>query len=150
MKKSAIILGVLFFSFGASHAQDFLELLKKDLNKEKRSLLAEAMDIKEENKTAFWEIYGEYETASNKLIDSRSSNLNKFADNYENLTDEIADEIASTHMSSKASQLKIQKSTYKKMKKTIGAVQAARFIQIMNQVQLLIDVQIASEVPLIE
>ena len=36
------------------------------------------------------------------------------------------------------------------MKKIIGARQAARFIQIMNQVQLLIDLQIASEVPLIE
>ncbi|MCF6361024.1 MAG: hypothetical protein L3J29_09715 [Cyclobacteriaceae bacterium] len=150
MKKLAIVLGVLMFSFGSSQAQELLELLKKDLNKEKRSLVAEAMDIKEENKTAFWEAYGEYETATNELIDMRAKNINKFAENYDKLTDEIADEIASTYMSSKSKQLKIQKTTYKKLKKLMGARQAARFIQIMNQVQLLIDVQIASEVPLIE
>ncbi|VAW27303.1 hypothetical protein MNBD_BACTEROID06-1285, partial [hydrothermal vent metagenome] len=103
-----------------------------------------------ENKTAFWEVYGEHETATNTLIDMRAKNIEKFADNYENLTDEVADEIVSTYMTSKAKQLKIQKTTYKKMKKIMGARQAARFIQIMNQVQLLIDVQIASEVPLIE
>ncbi len=150
MKKLVLMLGVFMFSYGNSQAQELLELLKRDLNKEKRQLVAEAMDIKEENKTAFWEVYGEYETATNSLIDMRAKNIEKFADNYENLTDDVADEIASTYMSSKASQLKIQKSTYKKLKKLMGAKQAARFIQIMNQVQLLIDVQIASEVPLIE
>ncbi len=150
MKKLAIIIGVFMFSFGSSQAQELLDLLKKDLNKEKRTLVAEAMDIKEENKTAFWEAYGEYETSTNTLIDMRAKNIEKFADNYDKLTDEIADEIASTYLSSKAKQLKIQKATYKKMKKIIGARQSARFIQIMNQVQLLIDMQIASEVPLIE
>lgn len=150
MKKLAIILGVLFFSYGTSQAQELLDLLKKDLNKEKRSLVSEAMDIKEENKTAFWEIYGEHETASSKQIDLRAKNINKFADNYEKLTDEIAGEIAATYFEIESSRLKNEKATYKKMKKVIGEVQAARFIQIMNQVQLLIDVQIASEIPLIE
>lgn len=150
MKKIAIILGVLLFSYGTSQAQELLDLLKKDLNKEKRTLVSDAMDIKEENKTAFWEIYGEYETASDKLIDLRAKNINNFADNYEKLTDEIANEIASTYIEIETGKLKNTKTTYKKMKKVIGAIQATRFIQIMNQVQLLIDVQIASEIPLIE
>jgi hypothetical protein len=150
MKKLAIILGVLFFSYGTSQAQELLELLKKDLNKEKRTLLSEAMDVKEENKTAFWEIYGDYETASNKLIDLRSKNINTFADNFEKLTADITDEIAATYFEIETGKLKNDKATFKKMKKVIGSVQATRFIQIMNQVQLLIDVQIASEIPLIE
>ena len=150
MKKLAIILGVLFFSYGTSQAQELLELLKKDLNKEKRSLVAEAMDIKAENKTVFWEIYGEHETATNELIDLRAKNITKFADNYDKLTDDIADEIASTYLTIEAGKLKIDKTYYKKLKKVVGAIQAARFIQIMNQVHLLIDVQIASEIPLIE
>ena len=108
------------------------------------------MDIKAENKTAFWEIYGAHETASDKLIDLRAKNINRFADNYDKLSDEIANEIASTYIEIETGKLKNSKATYKKMKKVVGAVQAARFIQIMNQVQLLIDVQIASEIPLIE
>lgn len=150
MKKLAIIVGVLFFSYGTSQAQELLDLLKKDLNKEKRTLVSDAMDIKEENKTAFWEIYGEHETVSNKMIDLRAKNINKFADNYEKLSDEIADEIAATYFEIESGTLKNEKTTYKKMKKVIGAIQAARFIQIMSQVQLLIDVQLAGEIPLIE
>ena len=150
MKKITIILGVVLFSFGNSQAQELLELLKHELNKEKRELVAEAMDIKAENKTVFWEIYGEHETATNELIDMRAKNIEKFADNYDKLTDEIADEIAANYLRIETEKLKIDKSYYKKMKKVVGAIQAARFIQIMNQVQLLIDLQIASEVPLLE
>lgn len=150
MKKLAIIIGVFMFSYGSSQAQELLELLKHDLNKEKRELLAEAMDIKEENKTAFWQVYAEYETASNELIDMRAKNIEKFAENFENLTDEVADEIADTYLKIETGKLKIDKTYYKKFKKIVGSMQAARFVQIMNQVQLLIDLQVASEVPLIE
>ncbi len=150
MKKLAIILGMSLFSFASSQAQELLALLKQDLNKEKRALVAEAMDIKEENKTAFWQLYGEYETESNKMIDLRAENIEKFAGHFENLSEEVANEIASNYFVIETGRLKNDKAYYKKMKKVIGAVQAARFIQIMSQVQLLIDVQIASEVPLIE
>ncbi|MCF6353049.1 MAG: hypothetical protein L3J06_08570 [Cyclobacteriaceae bacterium] len=150
MKKTAIILGLFLFSYGASPAQELLELLKKDLNKEKRALVAEAMDIKEENKTDFWQLYGEYETEINRLIDLRAKNIEKFAESFENLNDEVANELVSNYFEIETGKLKNNKAYYKKMKKVIGAVQAARFIQIMEQVQLLIDVQVASEVPLVE
>ncbi len=150
MKKLAIVLGVFMFSFGSSQAQELLELLKKDLNKEKRSLVAEAMNIKEENKTSFWQLYGEYETETNRLIDLRAKNIEKFSENFEKLNDEVANELVSNYFEIETGKLKNNKNYYKKIKKVIGAVQAARFIQIMEQVQLLIDVQIASEVPLVE
>lgn len=150
MKRTLLILGLFLFSYGNTQAQDLLELLKHDLNKEKRQLVAEAMHIKEENKTVFWEIYTEYETEFNKLIDLRAKNIETFSKNFGSLTDDIADDIASNFIEIQTDKLKNSKKTYKKLKKEIGATQAARFIQIMNQVQLLIDVQIASEVPLIE
>ena len=79
-----------------------------------------------------------------------AKNINKYGDKFENLTDDSTNEIASTYFEIETDKLKNNKAYYKKMKKAIGAIQAARFIQIMNQVQLLIDVQIASELPLIE
>ena len=150
MKKLAIIIGVIFFSAGNSMAQDVMELIKSDINKEKRSILEEALDIKKENETSFWQIYAEYEEASNKLVDMRAGNIKKFADNYVNLTEEIADEIASSYLEIESGRLKNKKTYYKKMKKVIGSIQATRFMQIMGRIQLVIDVQVAEEVPLLE
>ena len=131
-------------------AQDVMELIKSDINKEKRSILEEALDIKKENETSFWQIYAEYEEASNKLVDMRAGNIKKFADNYVNLTEEIADEIASSYLEIESGRLKNKKTYYKKMKKVIGSIQATRFMQIMGRIQLVIDVQVAEEVPLLE
>ncbi len=150
MKKTLVSIALILISFSLTQAQELIDLLKRDLNKEKRTLVAEAMNIKEENKTAFWELYGQYETDMNKLVDMRVSNIEKFADNYGKLTDDVANQVASTYFNIKTNRLKTNKLYYKKMKKVIGAIQAARFIQIMEQVQLLIDVQIATEVPLVE
>lgn len=150
MKKiilSALLVGI---TFSYSQAQELLDLLKHDLNKEKRTLVSEAMDIKEEHKATFWQLYGEYESTMNSMADKRAQNIEKFADNYGKLTDDVANEVASTYFDIKVNRLKTNKLYYKKMKKVIGAIQAARFIQIMEQVQLLIDVQIAAEVPLVE
>ena len=131
-------------------AQDVMELIKSDINKEKRSIIEEALDIKKENEASFWQIYAEYEEASNKLVDMRAGNIKKFADNYVNLTEEIADEIASSYLEIESGRLKNKKTYYKKMKKVIGSIQATRFMQIMGRIQLVIDVQVAEEVPLLE
>ena len=45
---------------------------------------------------------------------------------------------------------KLKKKYFKKFEKAVSAVVAAKFIQIENQINLLVDLQIASELPLIE
>ena len=150
MKKIIAFVVVLSLTASGAFAQELLNLIKKDLNKEKRSLVAEAMDIKKENETAFWNLYSAYEAENDKLIDNRAANIKKFADNYETLTPEVADELAKTALKVQADRAKINAAYYKKMSKVVGNIQAARFIQVMNQVQLVLDIQVASEIPLIE
>jgi hypothetical protein len=66
------------------------------------------------------------------------------------VTDDVAAELAKTYFEIRANRLKINKAYYKKAAKIISKKEAARFIQILAQIQLLIDIQIAAEIPLIE
>ena len=45
---------------------------------------------------------------------------------------------------------KLRKKYWKRFKKALPATLAARFLQLEHQIELLVDLQIASEVPLIE
>jgi hypothetical protein len=45
---------------------------------------------------------------------------------------------------------KLKKKYFKKFEKALSAVVAAKFVQVENQINLLIDLQIASELPLIK
>ena len=45
---------------------------------------------------------------------------------------------------------KLKKKYFKKFEKALSAITAAKFIQVENQINLLIDLQIASDLPLIK
>lgn len=150
MKRSLFsLLLTLVLPFSLS-AQDFLDLVRTEVNFEKRALVAEAMEIPSTQSIEFWNTYSNFEIEIDRLGDQRMANIKKFAENFENMSDKVASEIASTYFSTHQDRYKIYKKYYNKFAKIIGNKKAVRFYQIMDQIQLLIDIQIASEEPLIE
>ena len=66
------------------------------------------------------------------------------------MTDEKADQLAHQAMQLDDQRLALRKKYYDLMKKSLPAVVVARFFQIENQIQLVVDLQIASNLPIIE
>lgn len=134
-----------------SFAQDdVLELLRSDLKTQKTALLTAAMGFTEQEGTIFWPIYREYELELAKIGDARIANIKNFATNYDSMTDVKAKELVDAAFKLEEDRLKLQKTYYKKVEKALSATSAARFIQVERQIGLLIDMQIAAEVPLIK
>jgi len=150
MKTRIITLLILLTTVVSAGAQDLIDMIKRDINAERRTIIAEAMNIPLESETEFWQMYNEMEQEMDLLADKRAINIKKFADNYDNVTDDVADALAKTSFDIASGRVKINKNYYKKASKIISKKEAARFIQLLNQIQLLIDIQIAAEVPLIE
>ena len=150
MKTRIITLLILLTSVVSAGAQDLLEMIKRDINAERRTIVAEALTIPLEAETEFWHMYNEMEQEMDLLTDQRAKNIKRFADNYDNVTDDVADQLAKTSFEISSGRVKINKTYYKKASKLISKKEAARFIQLLGQIQLLIDIQIAAEVPLIE
>ena len=150
MKTRIITLLILLTTVVSAGAQDLLEMIKRDINAERRTIVAEALTIPTEKETEFWHMYNAMEQELDLLTDKRASNIKKFAENYEDVTDEVADALAKTSFAIASGRVSINKTYYKKASKIISKKEAARFIQLLNQIQLLIDIQIAAEVPLIE
>ncbi len=76
--------------------------------------------------------------------------IKDYAANYDSLSDEIAKDLASRALRIDEDELKLRKKYYKRVEKAMGSVTAAKFLQIENQIRLLIDLQIAQSLPLIQ
>lgn len=150
MKTRILTMILVIGSFATAFGQGMLEMIKRDIDAERRTIVAEAMIIPLEQETAFWQMYNDMEKELDLLTDKRAANIKKFADNYENVTDDVADALAKTSFEISAGRTKIYKSYYKKASKLLPKKDAARFIQLLQQIQLLIDIQIAAEMPLID
>jgi hypothetical protein len=139
-------------SAAAANAQvdSYMEMLRTDVRAEKVAVITEVMEFSDAEAEAFWPIYREYELELAKLFDERLALIKDYAEHFETLDDAKADELISTAFKNREKRTKLHKSYYKKFKKAIGAKRAAKFTQLDNQIDLLIDLQIAANLPLID
>jgi len=157
MKK--LIITLFFFSITSIFAQDinkqdfnsyYIELLRSDMKTQKKFLVSQTMKFSEEDASVFWPIYKEYEIELDKLGDKRIANIRDFANNYEKMTNQIADKIIDQAFNYQKERLELKRNMYDKLKNKFNSSTAAKFIQLETQIELLIDLRISAELPLIE
>jgi len=152
MKKlllSAILL-LSSFALNAQAVDDFIEALKTNIKTERKAIIMESMNFTESESTAFWPIYNQFEFEQDKLSAKRIKNIKDYADNYEKMSGEKANELIKNAFKFQKERLSLNETYYKKFAKALPAVTAAKYMQLENQIQLLIDLKIASELPLVK
>jgi hypothetical protein len=126
----------------------YAELLRSDVRAEKVAIITEVMGFTEAEDAAFWPIYREYDLEMAKLGDERVALIAEYAKNYANVTDELADRLASKALELESRRQELKGQVYQKVKKALSPLTAARFLQVEHQLLLLIDLQIASALPI--
>ncbi|HVN19132.1 MAG TPA: hypothetical protein VMU05_10180 [Dongiaceae bacterium] len=128
--------------------QEYIALLRKDVRAQKSKLLGSVMQLDADDAAKFWPIYKEYEAELDKVNDLRVANILDYSKNYTNLTDAKADELVRNAMDFQKQRNELLGKYYERVKQALGAVTAARFVQVEHQLLLIIDLQIASELPI--
>ncbi len=149
MKK--LILFAFLFSVTNVFAQDadsYIEVLKSEIKTDKKAIITETMGFTEQESQAFWPIYNEFEHELSKLSDKRISNIKDFAANYDSLSDKKADELLMNSFSYLEDRLSLNKKYYKKFAEALTPTVAAKYMQLENQIQLILDLSIAANLPL--
>jgi hypothetical protein len=153
MKKSVLVSLAIIFSSVQLFAQsedDYIEIVRDVLKTEKKVAIAEVMELSDTESGPFWEMYNEYNFEMSKVQNQRVSLIKDFAANYENMTDEKADEIWTNALSYQQKLLKLKKKYYGKFKKIMPAGKAAMYFQAENKIEALINASLAMEIPFIE
>jgi hypothetical protein len=126
-----------------------IKLLRKDVRSQKSKVMGAAMHLDADQAAKFWPIYKEYDAQLAKLNDVRLGNITAYAKNYNNMTDNKADELVNGAIAYHRKRIDLLASYYDKFKAALGAPIAARFVQVESQLLNLIDLQISSNLPLI-
>ena len=127
--------------------REYAELLRADLKAQRVGLITQIMDFSDADATKFWPIFREYDAELTKVGDGRVELIDDYIKNYENITDEKADAIMSKAFDLEAQRAQLKKKYFEIMKTALSARTAARFFQVENQIQHLVDLQIAASLP---
>lgn len=129
---------------------DYIEIARDVLKTEKKATIAEVMELSKAEADVFWPLYNEYNNKVSVIQNERIKIVMDYAENFEKLTPEKADELWTGSMKVDQQLLKLEKSYYKKFKKILPVKKAARYFQAENKIETLINAQLALEIPFIE
>jgi hypothetical protein len=131
------------------NTQAYIELLRSDVRQQKAEMMGAIMQLSTADATKFWPIYTEYDTELNKLNDLRVANIQEYARTYGQMTDEKADELIQNGLKYRKQRSELLAKYYDRVKQELGATTAARFVQVEDQLLLIIDLQIDSSLPIV-
>jgi hypothetical protein len=127
----------------------YADLVRKDLRAEKRTLIAESVDLTPEQTLTFWAVYDRYEQEFAALWDLRLANTKKYADHYEHMTDRIAEELAKTMLDNDSRLVALRSKYYAQFKAAVGPRLAARFLHVEGALDRLVELQLLAQLPLL-
>src|SRR5262245_7855047 len=133
---------------GSIDAASFIELLRSDVKAKKVELLKEGMALSDEDASVFWPVYRKYQYDLDLLNDELLALLKDYAQNYENLTSKKATALAGQIFTLQEKKLKLRKTYFEEFNKVLAPKIVARYVQLDNRLNLLLDLQLASRVPL--
>lgn len=128
----------------------YAELLRSDLRTQKIAIITQVMGFTPAEDAAFWPIYREYDREMSALGDERVALVAEYARNYTALTDAVATDLGEKAMKLEARRHEAKAKCYEKVRAALSPRTALRFLQVEQQLLLLIDLQISSSLPIAE
>ena len=144
---------VFLFILGAVQRVDAQEnlmaMLRSDIRAEAQQIMIVAMDLSNDEATNFWPIYREYELERGRWNDRRIVLIRTFAEQYEMMSDDVAEDLAEEMFELLGDRLELYEEFYEEFADDVNPSVGARFVQVERQLNLIMDLQIAQELPLV-
>jgi hypothetical protein len=137
----------------ASVAQDMgtaadEQTLLKQIQTDKRAIVLSALDLTDAEVAAFTPIYDEYQADMKEIFTRTSDVLNKYASNYDSMTDDAAEDILKEAIALREDRNDVLKDYAKKFSRKLPATKVLRWVQVESKLTTLIDWQMAQIIPL--
>jgi hypothetical protein len=126
-----------------------IQLLRQDVQSVKDEVIKQAMQFTPRESAVFWPVYQEYAKAQHVIADKRLALITEYAQKLESMDDVTAANLTRRLFQIEDDAQALRKSYYPKIEKVLGAKRAAKFCQVDNRLSQLINLQLASEIPLI-
>jgi hypothetical protein len=133
---------------GAQIDQD-IDLLRKDIRSQKKQLIAANVPLTDAEAQKFWPVYDQYTAELVAIHNDKYQLIKEYAQSYNTMTDAQADDWAQRLLKQDANVAALRQKYWSNFRQVLPAKKAALYEQIERRAQMLIDLQISSQVPLI-
>jgi len=127
-----------------------INLLRKDLRDQKKQVVAANLPLNGDEAAKFWPLYDAYTQETIKVNDQRYALVKEYAANYATMTDTLAASYIRRWIQVDEAGSKLRLEWIPKFEQTLGEKKAAIFFQIDHRIGLMMELQLAAQLPLIQ
>ncbi len=125
-----------------------VELTRASIQVRRQAIVTAAMDLAPKDADVFWPLYREYREEMAKVNDRFVRLLVGYLENYDSLTDDAARKMLDEYLSIDRARNGVKSTFVPRFGKVIPAKQVARFFQIDNKLDAVINAELAKLIPL--
>lgn len=151
------LVGLVFVASSAAQAQAvmagdemFIEMLKHDIREARTEVMTSVMKLSAEDAAVFWPIYNDYRKEAGAQADKELAQINEYAGAYWSLTNTQAAEMAKNFFEIEKKRLALLEGLYMELAKAMTPVQAMKAAQLEYRLDLVLNMQIVNELPMVE
>lgn len=127
-----------------------IELLRKDIRSGRKQLVAANLRLTDDQATKFWPVYDEYTAELTKIGNQKTALIKEYADQWGTMTDEQASYLITRSLAVDQQIAQLRVNYIPTFSKAVPGKVVATFFQLDRRVQALIDIQLASQIPLVQ
>jgi len=127
-----------------------IDFLRKDIRSQKKQMIAANMKLTDKEAEQFWPIYDQYTAELVKINDQKYASIMQFAEDYATLTDDQAANLTRQLLEVDGSVAQLRIKYIPIFRRVISGKKTALFFQLDRRLVMLIDLQLASQIPLVE
>ena len=125
-------------------------LLLKDIRSIKKQVIAANLTLTDSEATKFWPLYEQYSADFAKINDTRAALVKEYSQEYGTQTDEQADSLVRRWLDVDIAAAQLRQKYVPIFRKVLPGKKAATFFQLDRRISMMIDVQLTSQLPLVQ
>jgi len=127
-----------------------IDMLRKDIRYQKRQIIATNVPLTDAEAKKFWPVFDQYTADLVHINNDKYALIKDYAQSYDTMTDAQAEDWAGRVLRLDAEVAALRQRYWANFLKVLPAKKAALYEQVERRTQMVIDVQLAAQFPLIQ
>jgi hypothetical protein len=135
---------------GQGMSSQDVDLLRKDIRSKKKQMIAANLKLTEAEATKFWPVYDQYTRELIGINDKRYDLIKQYSQNWESITDDQAMIWLRNWLDLDTAITQLRSKYVPVVRGVLPGKKAATFFQLDRRISMMIDLQISSQLPLVQ
>ena len=127
-----------------------VDLLRKDIRSQKKQIIAANLQLTDQEAVKFWPLYDQYTAELVKINDAKYEAIKEYATSYDTLTDDQAMALTRKLLGVDEQVAQLRLKYVPLVGKVVSGKKTALFFQLDRRLVMLIDLQLAAQIPMVQ